>query len=69
MSINNDLVQVGITDNGIQFGNTGFLDSNESTRTFVNIPRAVDHFTLFANWYEKIEQEVDASRVNQKLQN
>ena len=69
MSENNDAVQIGITDDGVQHGNTGFLDSTECTRYYVNIPRAVDHFTIFANWYEKIEQEVDASRVNQTMQN
>lgn len=69
MSENNDAIQVEITTYGVQYGYTGFLDNAESTRYYVNIPRAVDHYTMFANWYEKIEQEATDARVEELMQN
>ena len=64
-----DAIQVGITDSSIQFGNTGFLDCTECSRHYVNIPRALDHFAMFANWFKKIEHEANASRVQELMQN
>lgn len=69
MNETNDSIQVAITTYGVQYGLTGFLDSPKSTRYYVNIPRAVDHCTLFAEWFDKINKEIEHARVEEHMQN